>query len=246
MGSRWVFAFAFAFASASALGPVYTKRQRQHCNDACDSVFIENNRVAPEWVRNPFSSDSTVFNENRITSVIAVLTLMLGVNGPLILRMDIMDSQLCYSGRVTLAMMLKMVSRAIYKRQRQHHANANTLGVNRPLQLGLVSYEYEYGSGIFSFRGKIFRNIHEKRTICISDQYKNSGKTWNWFSKKSHFVRIVHWGCESKIFWVLLLPCHKLHYNNFTLTQVWVILTLIKIWCCIFTLAQVLYMWQFS
>ena len=100
-------AFAFAFASASALGPVYTKRQRQHCDDACDSVLIENNRVAPEWSCNPFSSNSTVFNENRITSVIAALTLMLGVNGPLRLRMDIMDSQLCYSGRVTLAMMLK-------------------------------------------------------------------------------------------------------------------------------------------
>ena len=55
---------------------------RQLCDDACDSVLIENNGVAPEWVCNPFSSDSTVFNENRIASVIAELTLTLGVNGP--------------------------------------------------------------------------------------------------------------------------------------------------------------------
>ena len=36
--------------------------------------------VAPEWVCNPFSSNSTGFNENRIASVIAALTLTLGVN----------------------------------------------------------------------------------------------------------------------------------------------------------------------
>ena len=52
-------------ASASTL--------RQLCNEACDSVLIENNRVAPEWGCNPFSSDSTDFNENRITSVITEL-----------------------------------------------------------------------------------------------------------------------------------------------------------------------------
>ena len=65
------------------VGPIYTKRQRQRCDDACDSVLTENNRVAPEWVCNLFSSGSTVFKENRIASVIAVLMLMLGVNGPL-------------------------------------------------------------------------------------------------------------------------------------------------------------------
>ena len=67
----------------SLLGPIYTKRQRQRCDDACDSVLIENNRVAPEWGCNLFSSDSFVFNENRIASVITALTLILGVNGPL-------------------------------------------------------------------------------------------------------------------------------------------------------------------
>ena len=38
-------------------------------------------RVTPEWVCNPFSINSTVFNENRIASVITVLRLTLGVNG---------------------------------------------------------------------------------------------------------------------------------------------------------------------
>ena len=48
---------------------------RQLSDDACDSV-------APEWGCNPFSSDSTVFNANRIASVTAALMLTLGVNGP--------------------------------------------------------------------------------------------------------------------------------------------------------------------
>ena len=61
-------------ASASTLG--------QLSNDASDSVLIENNGVAPEWGCNPFSSDSIVFIENRIASVVAALMLMLGVNAP--------------------------------------------------------------------------------------------------------------------------------------------------------------------
>ena len=56
---------------------------RQLCDDACDSVVIEINGIAPEWVCNPFSSDPTVFHENRIVSVIAALKLTLGINGPL-------------------------------------------------------------------------------------------------------------------------------------------------------------------
>ena len=32
------------------LGLIYTKRQRQCCDDVWDSVLIENNRVAPELV----------------------------------------------------------------------------------------------------------------------------------------------------------------------------------------------------
>ena len=70
-------------SNMAGLGLVYTKCQRQCCDDACDSNLIENNRVAPEWICNPFSSDSTDFNENKIASLIAALTLTLGVNRPL-------------------------------------------------------------------------------------------------------------------------------------------------------------------
>ena len=56
---------------------------QQLCDDTSDTVVIENNGVTPEWGCNPFSCDSIIFNENSITSVIAALTLMLGVDGPL-------------------------------------------------------------------------------------------------------------------------------------------------------------------
>ena len=55
---------------------------QQLCDDASDTVLIENN---PEWGCNPSSSDSNVFNEKSIASIIAVLAalmLTLGVNGP--------------------------------------------------------------------------------------------------------------------------------------------------------------------
>ena len=70
------------------LGPVYTTRQRQCCDDASDAVLIESNGVGPKWVAIPFWRDCIVFNEKSITSVIAVasveaLTLTPGVNGPL-------------------------------------------------------------------------------------------------------------------------------------------------------------------
>ena len=56
----------------SNLGPVYTKRQRQRRDNSAMILFsLKNNRAAPEWVCNPFSSDSIDFNENRIASVIA-------------------------------------------------------------------------------------------------------------------------------------------------------------------------------
>ena len=50
--------------------------------NAYDSVLIENSGVPWKWVANPFWRDSIVFNENRITSVIAALTLTLSINGP--------------------------------------------------------------------------------------------------------------------------------------------------------------------
>ena len=44
---------------------------RQICDDASNSV--ENNVLAPEWGCSPFSTDSIVFNMNRITSIIIEL-----------------------------------------------------------------------------------------------------------------------------------------------------------------------------
>ena len=41
---------------AGLLGCIYTKCQQQICDDASDSVLIENNRVAAEWSCNPFSN----------------------------------------------------------------------------------------------------------------------------------------------------------------------------------------------
>ena len=58
----------------------------QLCNDASNSVLIQNNRVTPDLGCNPFWRNSIVCNENRITSIIAelsALTLTVGVNGPL-------------------------------------------------------------------------------------------------------------------------------------------------------------------
>ena len=46
---------------------------RQLCKDASDTVLIENNGVTPEWGCNPFLSDSIVFNEISIPSVMAEL-----------------------------------------------------------------------------------------------------------------------------------------------------------------------------
>ena len=52
-----------------------------------DTAVIEHNGVTPKWVPtpfcNPFWSDSIVFNQSSIASVIAALMLTLGVNGPL-------------------------------------------------------------------------------------------------------------------------------------------------------------------
>ena len=56
---------------------------RRLCDDASDTVLIENNRVLSEQGCNPFSRDSIVFNENSIASIVTALTLTLGVNGPL-------------------------------------------------------------------------------------------------------------------------------------------------------------------
>ena len=54
---------------------------RQLCDDVSDTALIQNNGIAPDWGCNRFLSDSIVFNENRIASFIAALTLTLSVNG---------------------------------------------------------------------------------------------------------------------------------------------------------------------
>ena len=66
------------------LGSVYTKIQRQRCDDTCDKglALIEKNGVAPRWLATPFCSIS-IFCRKRHRSVDSALMLTLSVNGPL-------------------------------------------------------------------------------------------------------------------------------------------------------------------
>ena len=78
LGDTWVRA-GLHQSSASML--------RQLCDDARDTVLIENKEVAPDWGCNLFLSNSIIFNENNITSGIVELShhwLTLGVNRPLV------------------------------------------------------------------------------------------------------------------------------------------------------------------
>ena len=61
-------------STGDQLGPVYTKLQHQRCDDASDTVLPENNGVAPEWMATTFWSDSIVFNEDSIVSIIKALS----------------------------------------------------------------------------------------------------------------------------------------------------------------------------
>ena len=47
---------------------------RKFYDDTSDNVLIENNEVARKWVAAPIWSDSIVFSQNRITSLIAELS----------------------------------------------------------------------------------------------------------------------------------------------------------------------------
>ena len=49
--------------------------QRQCCNNASDTSFIEYNGVALEWVATPFLSDSITFHQRNVANIIAALTL---------------------------------------------------------------------------------------------------------------------------------------------------------------------------
>ena len=46
----------------------------QLCNDASNTVLIKSNGVAWKWVATPFSTDSIVFNEKNIASVVIELS----------------------------------------------------------------------------------------------------------------------------------------------------------------------------
>ena len=71
----------------TGLGSIYTKHQRQRCNNSVMIPAIlfslKITVLLEKKVATPFWSDSIVFNENRIASIIAALMLTLGVNGPL-------------------------------------------------------------------------------------------------------------------------------------------------------------------
>ena len=56
---------------------------RPLCDDASYSVLIENNGVTEKWIATILWSNTIIFNENIIASVMAEwLKLTLGVNGP--------------------------------------------------------------------------------------------------------------------------------------------------------------------
>ena len=48
----------------------FTSKTPQLCDDTRDTVLIENNGVTQKWVATPFWSDSIVFHENTIASII--------------------------------------------------------------------------------------------------------------------------------------------------------------------------------
>ena len=56
------------------LHQVSASRLWQLYDDACNSILIENNGVAPEWGCNWFSSESTDSYENKIASLIAEMS----------------------------------------------------------------------------------------------------------------------------------------------------------------------------
>ena len=66
--------YVLVFQLRARLQQVSESMLRQICNDAIDSIPIENNGVAREWGCNTFSSDSIVFIECSITSVTAKLS----------------------------------------------------------------------------------------------------------------------------------------------------------------------------
>ena len=54
---------------------------RELCDDACNTALTESNRAAPDWGCNPFSSENSI--ASIASRVLAVLTLTMGLKGPL-------------------------------------------------------------------------------------------------------------------------------------------------------------------
>ena len=88
----------------SLLGLVYTVCQHQCCNDASDTALIEDNEITAEWSGNPFSMDSVVFNESSIASIVAALTLMFSVNGPVC---QLQETASCAANMKTIELTVK-------------------------------------------------------------------------------------------------------------------------------------------
>ena len=83
---RYSDAVAFVFASISTWWMFWSTRRRYLQLFFCQSQRCSDNGVTPKWVATPFCSDSICsidFSESCISSIIAVLTLRLGANGPL-------------------------------------------------------------------------------------------------------------------------------------------------------------------
>ena len=62
-------------------GPVYTDRQRQHCDDTRDTALIENKGVTPERVATHIWGNPILFNRSSIASIVTALKLTLSVSG---------------------------------------------------------------------------------------------------------------------------------------------------------------------
>ena len=75
--------------------PAAASMLRQRCDDASSTVLIENSQITWKWVAAPIWRYSIVFNENSIASIIAALTLTLGVNESLDVPRKVHNKSMC-------------------------------------------------------------------------------------------------------------------------------------------------------
>ena len=69
--SHVVYAYLMKTVLLGPFTPSVSVTLRQLCDDNNNAILIENSGVTPEWYCDIFSTDSFVFNENSIASVIA-------------------------------------------------------------------------------------------------------------------------------------------------------------------------------